>query len=93
MRWLAEMVQAMMIAVEADDAGFHAFVHQRRDHLQTIGQMTAEIRQRLDEQRRRHSVARVFERRTIPIGLRFLKDRAAHLIRNKFHTDVGHAVH
>ena len=52
MRWLAEMVQTMMIAVEADDAGFHAFVHQRRDHLQTIGQMTAEIRQRLDEQRR-----------------------------------------
>ena len=50
MRWLAEMVQTMMIAVEADDAGFHAFVHQRRDHLQTIGQMTAEIRQRLDEQ-------------------------------------------
>ena len=59
MRGLAIIIQAMVIAVEADNAGFHAFVHQRRDHLQTIGQMTAEIRQRLDEQRRRHSVAPV----------------------------------
>ena len=92
-RRLAEMIQSMMIAVKADDTGLHTLVHQCRDHLQAVGKMAAEIRQRLDKQRRRHRVARVFQRRAVPIRLRFLKDRAAHLIRNEFHTDVGHAVH